>query len=140
MEENSIAYTIKDCLEKLKGFIENPELEVKAYLSFLLNKDKSFFISHPEYELDKNELTKIYDFVKRRKSGEPFAYITGEKEFYGLKFLVDNSVLIPRPETELLVENSIKVINEFYKNNKPENEFLILEEDRLFERFESKSK
>lgn len=127
MEENSIAHTIKDCLEKLKGFIENPELEVKAYLSFLLNKDKSFFVANPEHQLTNNDLEKVKNFIERRIDGEPFAYITKEKEFYGSKFFVDNSVLIPRPETELLVEYSIKVINEFYKNNKTETEFSILE-------------
>lgn len=127
MKASSINHYINKSRKDLEGYIENPVLEVKAFLSFILKKDNSFFITHPEYELTEVECNKLFDFTERRKKGEPFAYITGEKEFYGLKFFVDKSVLIPRPETELLVDNSFRIINEFYEKNPKNTEFSILE-------------
>src|SRR5260221_8128425 len=61
-----------------------------------------------ERELDEATLVKLREMVRRRVAGEPLQYITGEVEFCGLKFRVDKRVLIPRPETELLVEAVLK--------------------------------
>ena len=61
-----------------------------------------------ERELDEPTLAKLREMVRRRVAGEPLQYITGEVEFCGLKFMVDKRVLIPRPETELLVETVVK--------------------------------
>jgi release factor glutamine methyltransferase len=77
--------------------------------------DKTFLLAHPEYALDVPTETKAREFFVRRLSGEPVAYITGHKEFYGLDFLVTKDTLIPRPETELLVENVL----EHFKNRTP---------------------
>ena len=67
-------------------------------------------MAHPEEELNKSECKKFTVFVKRRSRGEPIAYIAGKKEFYGLDFIVNKNVLIPRPETELLIEYVLKKI------------------------------
>ena len=64
-------------------------------------------ISHPETEVSGDVIKLIQSMAKRRAEREPLAYITGRKEFYGLEFLVNNSVLIPRPDTELLVDQAI---------------------------------
>lgn len=64
-------------------------------------------ISHPETEISANVIDSIRSMAKRRAEREPLAYITGLKEFYGLEFSVNKSVLIPRPETELLVDQAI---------------------------------
>ena len=64
-------------------------------------------ISHPETEISVNVINSIHSMAKRRAEREPLAYITGLKEFYGLEFSVNKSVLIPRPETELLVDQAI---------------------------------
>ena len=64
-------------------------------------------ISHPETEISGNLIKLIHSMAKRRAEREPLAYITGVKEFYGLEFSVNKSVLIPRPETELLVDQAI---------------------------------
>jgi len=94
------------------GGIPEPRREASLLLGFVLNKDRAFLISHNSDELSGEDLTRFLSFVERRSMGEPFHYIAGEKEFYGLLFYVDRSVLIPRPETEMLVERSVEFLRE----------------------------
>ncbi len=97
--------------EKLEtAQIPDPRREASSLLGFCLGKDRAYLISHNSDELSKNDTAKYHSLVERRQKGEPFHYITGEKEFYGLVFEVDRSVLIPRPETELLVEEAINFL------------------------------
>ena len=81
-----------------------PIVETEILLSAVLKKDRSFINSFPETELTRTQQLKIKDFLDRRVKNEPIPYIVGFKDFFGLKFLVDQNVLIPRPETETLVE------------------------------------
>lgn len=69
-----------------------------------LTLDRSYLVAHGEEELSAEMLAKLRTVLERRAQGEPLAYIVGEKEFYGRKFRVDARVLIPRPETETLVD------------------------------------
>lgn len=92
--------------------IEQPRREAASLLAFALEKDKAFLIAHPEYVLTNVEEIRFRGFLKRRASREPFQYITGKQEFYGLDFLVTSDVLIPRPETELIVEAAIKILQD----------------------------
>lgn len=78
---------------------------------FVLKKDPYFLHAHPEYLLTENEQNKLLALVKRREKGEPISYLTGTTPFYGLDFLVDKRVLIPRFETEDLVAEALKFIN-----------------------------
>ena len=87
-----------------KRGIESPRLTIELLLAHLLNKTRLELYLEFERELDEPTLGKLREMVKRRAAGEPLQYITGEVEFCGLKLLVDKRVLIPRPETELLVE------------------------------------
>lgn len=82
-----------------------PLHEIDIILAAVLKKSREFLYSHPEYPLTKAHITKLTAQLKRRGNGEPIAYITGTKEFYGLDFIVNPAVLIPRPDTELLVES-----------------------------------
>ncbi|MEN6482799.1 MAG: peptide chain release factor N(5)-glutamine methyltransferase [Anaerolineaceae bacterium] len=91
----------------LRGKTELPTIEVNAIASHVLDKPIEWIISHPEESLDRNQLEKLEESVDRLIAGEPLAYITGKRSFFGLDFFVDNRVLIPRPETELLVELAI---------------------------------
>ncbi len=75
-----------------------------------MERDRTFLIAHPEYFLDDPETTRFDQIVKRRASREPFHHIVGVKEFYGLDFRVSADVLIPRPETEMLVARSIEIL------------------------------
>lgn len=76
----------------------------------LFNNDRSWLYAHNDYKLSKPQENKFFNLVKRREKMEPMAYITNNKEFYGLNFYVNKNVLIPRPETEILAENSLKEI------------------------------
>jgi len=88
-----------------------------------INKERSFFekikinrtwiYAHPEYKLSKSQQKRFESFIQRRLRGEPIAYIVSRKEFFGLNFYIDKRVMIPRPETEIIVENIIKKINIF---------------------------
>jgi release factor glutamine methyltransferase len=85
----------------------SPQLDLRILLQTATGKSREFFMSHPEYELTPDEQKVFEQLVSRRAKGEPIAYITGHKEFYGRQFVVSSAVLIPRPETELLVEAAI---------------------------------
>jgi len=87
------------------------ELDAQVLLTYTLLKEKSFLLSHPEMPLTNAQYARIKRLVNRRKKGEPIAYITGHKEFYGLDFLVNKNVLIPRPETEQLLHEAKAIID-----------------------------
>ncbi|MFZ1720094.1 MAG: peptide chain release factor N(5)-glutamine methyltransferase [Candidatus Moraniibacteriota bacterium] len=101
--------TIGDWLTRNR--MEIPEGEAILLLSFVLRRDKSSLIAHPEHAISKEQGTRLENCVERRKKHEPFSYITGEKEFFGLPFFVTPATLIPRPETEILVEQVLKRIS-----------------------------
>ncbi|HPL95333.1 MAG TPA: peptide chain release factor N(5)-glutamine methyltransferase [bacterium] len=69
--------------------------------------DRAFLYAHPEKKITNNQELKYKKMIRQRVKGEPVAYILGYKEFYGLKFLVNKEVLVPRPETELMVDNVV---------------------------------
>ncbi|HVF46568.1 MAG TPA: peptide chain release factor N(5)-glutamine methyltransferase, partial [Pyrinomonadaceae bacterium] len=92
--------------------VPTPRSEAAWLLQFVLRKDAAFLIGHPEYELSDREHDEFTVAVARRSRREPFHYITGSREFYGLRFDVAPKVLIPRPETEILVETAIKTLRE----------------------------
>ena len=83
--------------------------EAGSLLSFVLGKDRTFLISHAEDQVDDDSFDLFRKNVERRAGGEPLQYITGVQDFFGREFRVTPDVLIPRPETELLVEAAIEV-------------------------------
>ena len=94
----------------LENGIAEPRREANSLLAFALQKDKTFLIAHSEYELSDEEETNFNKLLERRANREPFQYIVGKQEFYGLDFIVSKDVLIPRPETELIVEAAIEIL------------------------------
>jgi release factor glutamine methyltransferase len=84
-------------------------------LADFIKKNREFVITHPEYDIPVKHIKKIRQMVKKRASGFPLAYLLGQKDFYGLKFLVNKNVLIPRPETELMIEKILELVK---KQNK----------------------
>jgi len=82
--------------------------DFEIIIAHVIQKPREFVLAHPEYTLNKNQELKIKNQIKRRIQGEPLAYITGHKEFYGYDFIVTKDTLIPRPETELLVEQVLQ--------------------------------
>lgn len=99
-----------DAVLRDSGIVE-PRREAASLLAVALKRDKTFLIAHPEYILDPAEETIVDGFVRRRASHEPFQYISGIQEFYGLEFEVTPDVLIPRPETEMVVERALELIS-----------------------------
>ena len=93
--------------------IEDAALEAEVFLCHILKITRTQLLTEPDIELKKRQEDTFKTFVKRRVKGEPNAYITGHREFYGLDFIVDKRVLIPRPETEILVEQAIKHAKNF---------------------------
>ncbi|OGI26406.1 MAG: protein-(glutamine-N5) methyltransferase, release factor-specific [Candidatus Moranbacteria bacterium RBG_13_45_13] len=83
-------------------------LDAELLLCCALKKPCEYLFAHPEKILEKKQIAEFYKFAVRRAKGEPVAYLTGKKEFFGLDFFVNCDVLIPRPETELLVELVLK--------------------------------
>jgi release factor glutamine methyltransferase len=79
-------------------------LDADVLLAHVLGVGKEALFAHPERELSAAESERYQELIERRARGEPVAYLRGFKEFYGLRFLVDGRVLIPRPETEMLVD------------------------------------
>ncbi len=79
-------------------------LDAELILAHALNKERVFLHAHPDYELTESEQRKAEEYLKRRQNHEPVAYILGSKEFYGREFLVTPDTLIPRPETEAIVD------------------------------------
>ncbi|MFW6139270.1 MAG: peptide chain release factor N(5)-glutamine methyltransferase [Spirochaetota bacterium] len=84
-------------------------VDMYCLLGYALHRSKEFLMSHPEYVLCGDEEEKWENYKKRRLAGEPCSYITGQKEFYSLSFLVNPHTLIPRPESEMLVEEAINL-------------------------------
>lgn len=126
--------TIKEILQKSVKIlttkkIESASLDAELLLLYALNKsknkpkpfrnDRSWIYAHDDYRLLKPEESIFLKLIKRREKLEPIAYITGKKEFFGLEFYVDKNVLIPRPETEIIIEESLKdILAETAKNKK----------------------
>ncbi len=87
--------------------MEEAHIEARALLQSVIGLSAAEVYAQPERLLTTEEAKRVEELLKRRLSREPLAYITSTKEFYGLEFYVDRRVLIPRPETELLVETAI---------------------------------
>ena len=84
--------------------------EAGGLLQHVLGRDRTFVLAHPEQLLTESQLQKFQELTKRRAAGEPLQYITAQQSFFGLDFEVAPGVLIPRPETELLVELALETI------------------------------
>lgn len=90
--------------------ITDARREAGALLAFALDCDRTFLITHPERQLTSDETARFRAHVSRRSRREPLQYITGHQEFYGRDFIVTPDVLIPRPETELLVAVALDLL------------------------------
>lgn len=88
--------------------VDNPRLDAEVLLSCMLGKDRLYLYVHFDQPLEPVELSAFRSMVRRRAARIPVAYITGHKEFMGLDFQVSPAVLIPRPDTEILVEAALE--------------------------------
>lgn len=107
----SIAEAILHGANKLRqAGVSEARREAGALVAHVLVRDRSFILSHAEDAIEPEQLAQLHDQIQRRARGEPLQYITGRQEFFGLDFEVTSDVLIPRPETELLVETALNLI------------------------------
>jgi release factor glutamine methyltransferase len=107
----SIAQLILDAASVLrKSGVPESRLDAGALLAHVLQCDRTFIISHADDLISESLIDEFQGLVNRRSQGEPLQYITGHQEFFGLDFEVSDAVLIPRPETELLVETAIELL------------------------------
>ena len=107
----TVADILREAADRLEeSGVADTRREAASLLGFVLDRGKTFLYSHPEYVLTVDEYSRIQSFIARRAEREPFQYIVGRQEFYGLEFEVTPDVLIPRPETEMLTARAIDVL------------------------------
>jgi len=106
----NIGNTLSEAINILKeNKIKNPQLDVEILLSKLIKKDKKYLILNPKEVLNPKKIDIFKNLINRRKKGEPVAYLINEKAFWKNEFYVDKDVLIPRPDTELLIEKILQI-------------------------------
>ena len=109
-DAKAIDEAVKDAASQLAIVSDSARLEAELLVARSINMPRSYLFAHPEDTLDDAALERLEDSVERRVGGEPMAYITGVKEFWSLELLVSPATLVPRPETELLVDLALREI------------------------------
>lgn len=108
----SIAEAIREAAQFLRqGGVPDARREAGSLLQYVIDRDRTFIVTHAEDLITPEEQKTFRECVARRAEGEPLQYITGQQAFFGLDFEVTKDVLIPRPETELLVETALPLVD-----------------------------
>ncbi len=103
--------SLNSAIERLTAAqVPSPRLNAEILLMFVLNCDRAYLFAHPERELTSDEQFRFERALAQRASGIPAQYITGHQEFWGLDFIVTPAVLIPRPETEHVIETVLPLM------------------------------
>jgi release factor glutamine methyltransferase len=114
MSSTSIQAILQQHIKQLEACLDldsnSARIDVQCLLQAVLQVNRAYLLTHPEQLLGVEQQTRFADLFERRLRGEPIAYLLGEREFYGLIFKVTPATLIPRPETELLVEMALQRI------------------------------
>jgi len=100
----SIEKALHDATAQLRDVSDAARLEAELLLARAIDMPRSFLFAHPEDTLDDGALQRLKSTVSRRRDGEPMAYITGTREFWSMELIVSPATLVPRPETELVVD------------------------------------
>ena len=102
---------VRNLLQELPSLISEKSdtsvLDIQVLLAHIMGKSRTWILAHPDTHLSKQQEEHLQKSIKRLENGEPLPYILGHWEFYGLDFKVTSDVLIPRPETELLVDQAL---------------------------------
>jgi release factor glutamine methyltransferase len=110
-ETNTLGSVYRYLIRELSlSKIENPQLEARILLAFASGVKQTRIIGYPEDKLDNSIISNLEKIMARRKTGEPIAYITGVKEFWSLNFNVTKETLIPRPDSETIVQSVLDTI------------------------------
>lgn len=106
----SLDQSIREAAAMLRtAAVENPEREAITLAAWATGETTAVVLAHPERALSAAEEDRLRTALRRRAAREPFAYIAGVAEFYGLELMVDRRVIVPRPETEHVVEQALAV-------------------------------
>lgn len=124
MKERQTTLTVAGALREAalvlrEAGITDARREAGSLLAHAISRDRTFLLTHDDEAVSSSDLERFRLFVARRAAGEPTQYITGRQEFYGLDFEVTPDVLIPRPETELLIEIALDILRETDTTNAP---------------------
>jgi len=106
----SIERALLEATARLGGISESARLDAELLLARSIDMPRSYLFAHPEDTLDDAALARLEQTLVRRLEGEPMAYITGLKEFWSMELIVSSATLVPRPETELLVDVALREI------------------------------
>lgn len=98
---------LSELTARLAAISDTPALDASVLLARILGKSRTWVMAHPEPTLTADQQKQLDDSLARLENGEPFPYVLGQWEFFGMEFDITPDVLIPRPETELLVEKAI---------------------------------
>jgi release factor glutamine methyltransferase len=104
----NIRQTLQQAIRQLHETSPSAELDAQVLLTFALNCNSAHLAAWPEKDLDAEQNTAYQQLIQQRLQGTPVAHLTGTREFWSLDFLVNNSTLIPRPETETLIEFTLE--------------------------------
>lgn len=111
MPSTTVGRALNSATERLRDAgCMSAHLDAQVILAFVLGTDRSWLFAHYDYTLNDDESERFTDLIARRAASEPVAYLVGRREFYGLDLSVDQRVLIPRPETEMLVDAVLNYI------------------------------
>ena len=108
----SVAQLLRDAVTELDAISDTARLDAELLLAHSLGRDRTFLFTWPDHHPDEPVLRQFRELLARRSAGEPVAYLLGYREFYGHRFMVSPATLIPRPDTELLVELALSVLDE----------------------------
>jgi release factor glutamine methyltransferase len=95
-----------------KAGVAESRRDAASLLSYIIGRDLTYLIAHADAELSMSDASRFREFTERRAGGEPLQYVLGHQDFYNLEFEVAPGVLIPRPETEILVEKTLSLIGQ----------------------------
>ena len=124
----NIKEAIRYGIEKLnKNNIDEANLKIKMLLSYILGKTKEYFVIHGDESLSLDDELKFKEGINKLNNNIPIQYVIHKQEFMGYEFYVDENVLIPQPDTEILVEEVVKIAKEFIKKHKKGEEIKILD-------------
>jgi len=116
MTNSTVKDSVKAVTTALTTHSATPQLDAELLVAHVLEQDRGWLVAHPDHALTPTQLLRVNDLLGKRQSGIPLAYLTGVKEFYGRPFIVTPDVLIPRPDSESIIETAIKVLK---KNLQP---------------------
>ena len=98
-------------------FVPNSQLDSEILMAETINKDRNFILLNSDSRINKDELNKFCNLIQKRSKGKPVAYLIKKKFFWNSEFFITDDTLIPRPDTELMVENALKLTKQKNKMN-----------------------